>query len=655
MKILRRLKTLFKWFFLVILGFVLINILFYGLAYLNPKIEIKNANSFSFYDKNNELFFTGNNNKEWVKLEDISPNLINATIAIEDKYFYKHIGFDYLRMVKAMFTNIKSKDIVQGASTITQQYARNLYLNMEKTWKRKIDEAWLTLKLETHYTKDEILEGYLNTINYGQGVYGIENASKYYFNKSSKELSIAEASMLAGIPNSPANYSPLVDEYSAKKRQKIVLNAMKNNNYINNDEHTIAYNTKFTYYGKKDKYNLSTLMYYQDAVMDELEDLKSIPSSFLSTGGLKIYTSLDIEAQQIFEESMQKNIQDFPEAQMMGAMMNPSNGEIVALIGGTDYSKSQYNRATDAKRQVGSSMKPFLYYAALENGFTASTRFMSSPTTFTFGSNQTYSPKNYADKYPNKEISLASAIVYSDNIFAVKTHMFLGEDTLVKTSKRVGIDAKLEANPSLPLGTNEINLLDFVGGYGALANEGYKVEPHLIRKVEDSDGNVLYEAKKTKSKVLNKSTTFILNELLSNTYSYDFVDYSTPTLISIAPKLKNKYAIKSGSTDTDYWTVGYNKDLVLGVWYGYDDNKAIDSTESKVSKQIWADTIEGYFSTNTASWYDIPEDVVGVLINPVTGELAKETDSKKHICYYLKGTEPSTDSDQIIKDNFISE
>ena len=554
-------------------------------------------------------------------------------------------------MAKAMYLNIVNKDIVQGASTITQQYARNLYLTMEKTWKRKIDEAWLTIKLETHYSKDEILEGYLNTINYGQGVYGIENASQYYFGKSAKDLNVAESSMLAGIPNSPANYSPLVDEYSAKQRQKVVLNNMEKNNFITSIEKDIALNTILTYLGQKDKYNLSTLMYYQDAIMDELESIKSIPTSFLSTGGLKIYTSFDLEAQQTFEESMQKNMSSFPDSQIAGVMMEPNTGEIVALIGGTDYVKSQYNRATKSERQVGSSMKPFLYYAALENGFTASSRFMSSPTTFTFGSNQTYSPKNFAEKYPNKEISLAAALAYSDNIYAVKTHMFLGEDVLVDTAKRVGIDTKLDAIPSLPLGTNEINIIDFVGGYGAFANEGYEIEPHIIRKVVDSNGNVLYKAKTEKERVLNKSTVFILNELLSNTYSYDFIDYSTPTLISIAPKLSNKYAIKSGSTDTDYWTIGYNKNIVLGIWYGYDDGSNVDSSESKVAKQIWADTMENYFKNKTSSWYEIPEDVVGVLINPVTGELANETDSKKHICYYLKGTEPgSTAGDKLAED-----
>lgn len=435
-----------------------------------------------------------------------------------------------------------------------------------------------------------------------------------------------------------------------KKRQQIVLNMMSKNNYITTDEANTAYNTKLTYIGKKDKYNLATLMYYQDAVMDELSNIKSIPSSFLSTGGLKIYTSLDLEAQKIFEESMQKNITDSPEAQMAGAMMNPNNGEIVALIGGTDYTKSQYNRATKAKRQVGSSMKPFLYYAALENGFTASSKFLSAKTTFTFGENQSYTPKNFSDKYPNKEISLASALVYSDNIYAIKTHMFLGEETLVNTAKRVGIDAKLEAIPSLPLGTNEISVVDFIGGYGALANEGYKINPHLIRKVVDNNGNVLYQAKNNKERVLDKSNVFILNELLANTYSYDFVDYSTPTLISIAPKLSKKYAIKSGSTDTDCWTIGYNKDMVLGIWYGYDENNKVDSSESKVNKNIWADTMEEYFKNKTTSWYEIPENVVGVLINPITGELSKETDNKKHICYYIKGTEPNNESsDDIAK------
>ena len=637
--------------FIPIILVILANITLYIIALITPKVEIKTANSFSLYDINNELFFSGSSNSEWVKLEDISKNLINATISIEDKNFYKHQGFDYFRILKAMYLNIKNKNIVQGASTITQQYARNLYLDFDKTWKRKIDEAWLTIELESHYSKDEILEGYLNTINYGQGVYGIANASRYYFDKEAKDLTVAEASMLAGIPNSPSNYSPLIDEYSAKKRQKVVLEMMKNNKYISETEMNLAYNEELTYIGKKEKYDLSTLMYYQDAVMDELKNIKTIPNSFLKTGGLKIYTALDLIAQQDLENSMNEQMKNVPDAQISSVMMNPSNGEIIALLGGTNYVKSQYNRATNSKRQVGSTMKPFLYYAALENGFTSSTNFMSAPTTFTFGTDQTYSPKNFSDKYANKEISLAAAIAYSDNIYAVKTHMFLGEEALVDIANRVGIDEKLEAIPSLPLGTNEINLIDFVGGYASFANEGYKVEPHLIKKVLDSEGNLLYENNNSNERILNKSTVFILNELLSNTYSYDFVDYSTPTLISVAPKLTHKYAIKSGSTDTDYLTIGYNKDVLLGVWYGYDDNRKLESSESKISKQIWANTMELYLKDKDTTWYDIPDNVVGVLVNPISGNVVSESDSKKHICYYIKGTEPSSDTpDKILGD-----
>ena len=645
------LKKFFKAIFFCFITFILLHVILYTWAYFTPKINISSANNISIYDRDESIIFTGNNKKEWVNIEDVSKNLINATVSVEDKNYYKHLGFDYARIIKAMFLNIKNVKIVQGASSITQQYARNLYLSMEKTWSRKLNEAWITLELEMHYSKDEILEGYLNSINYGHGVYGIENASNYYFNKSSKDLSLAEASILAGIPNSPSNYSPLIDEYTAKKRQKVVLKSMVDNDYITKDEMDDAFNTPLTYVGKKEKYNLSTLMYYQDAVTKELEGISSIPKSLISTGGLKIYTVLDIDAQTNLEDAIKNNTLENTEAQVSCVMMRPENGEIIALAGGTDYSKSQYNRAINSKRQVGSTMKPFLYYGALSNGFTSSTTFLSSPTTFTFDEDKTYSPKNYGERYADKNISLASAIAFSDNIYAVKTHMFLGEEMLVNTAKSVGIDENLKALPSLPLGTIEINLMDFVGAYGALANLGYKIQPHLIKKVLDKDGNILYQAKNEVNKVLDSSNVFILNELLSNTYSYDFVDYTTPTLLSISPKLTNKYAIKSGSTNTDSLTIGYNKNVVLGVWYGYDDNKNLETSDSRISKNVWADTIEGYFKNNKAEWYDVPDDVVSILVNPITGKLATDNDKKKHIFYYLKGSEPTFDNlDNVIKD-----
>jgi 1A family penicillin-binding protein len=625
---------------ILIFSFFFLHAILYTIAKITPKIDIHNANSVFLYDKDENLFFQGNGEKEWISLNKMSKYIIDATISNEDKNFYSHAGFDYFRIIKSLYKNFTTKKYAQGASTITQQYAKNLYLDFDKTWKRKIEEAWLTVEIETHYTKDEILEGYLNTINYGNGVLGIENASKYYFNKSASDLSLAEASMLAGIPRSPNNYSPINNLEKAKKRQKIILNNMLANKCITKEESEKAYNIELTYYGIKENYNLSTLMYYQDAVMDELKSIDYIPESLIETGGLKIYTNLDVNAQKILENSINENIKDVNNLQVSSIVVEPSTGKIIALTGGTDYKKSQYNRAIKSKRQVGSTMKPFLYYAALENGFTSSTTFLSEPTIFTFDEDKTYEPQNYAEVYPNKSISMAAALAYSDNIYAVKTHLFLGEDTLVKTMRRVGVKGKLKSNPSLPLGTSELNIIDFLCGYSTLANEGKKNELFLIDKIENSEGKIIYQHNKNEETVLDKNIVFILNDLLTTTYDYNMIDYNSPSGLSIAVKLKHKWALKTGTTDTDAWSIGYNKDLLVGVWTGYDDNKILESGFSKYSKNIWADTAEGYLKDIETLWYEMPENVVGLLVNPIDGKLANEDSQKKRILYYLRGSEP---------------
>ena len=630
-----------KWLFIIIgiiFFFVIICFGIYLYARVQPKLPITGANGYHLYDINGDTYTASS--EESISLKDISKHLINATISIEDKNFYKHQGFDYLRILKAMFVNIKSGETLQGASTITQQYARNLFLDFDKTWDRKIKEAWITIRLETHYSKDDILEGYLNTINYG-GIFGIENASKYYFNKSAKDLTLAEASMLAGIPKNPSRYSPLIDEESAKSRQKIILNSMVKNGYITESQADSAYNTKLNYERSEDSDNLKMIMYYQDAVMDELKSIKTIPSSFLETGGLKIYTNLDMKAQKALEDSANKNITNV-DIQMAGIVMDPQTGKVLALSGGRDYNKSQYNRATMAKRQIGSTIKPFLYYSALENGFTPSTTFTSEKTTFSFSGNKTYTPKNYNDEYANGPISLAAAISYSDNIYAVKTHLFLGDDALPDILNRVGIDEKLNNLPSLALGAVEINMMDMMGAYSALANEGYKVEPYFISKVTDMDGNVLYEYKPNPENVLNKNTVYILNELLTTTYAAEFKDYNVPTCLSIAPKMTHKYAIKSGTTNTDNLIFGYNKDLVVGMWTGYDDNKDVSSSDSSNLKNAWVDIMESYLEgkTDEETWYETPSNVVGVAIDPISGKAATDS-SKAKVLYYIKGTEPT--------------
>ena len=514
----------------------------------------------------------------------------------------------------------------------------NRDIKFETDMSRKIEEAWLTIRLEANYSKKQILEGYLNTINYG-GVFGIQNASKYYFNKDAKDLDLAEATILAGIPKSPNNYSPINNEKAAKKRQLAILNSMIENKYINEDEKNKAYEKELSYNGYTEQHNLTTLMYYQDAVMKELKSIKSIPDSFLKTGGIKIYTNLDMNEQTILEESIKNNIKD-EDLQTAIIVTEPKSGKVIALAGGKDYSTSEYNRAISAKRQVGSTMKPILYYAALENGFTPSTTFTSEKTTFVFSENQTYSPKNYNEKYANKSISMASAIAYSDNIYAVKTHLFLGENTLVDMAKRIGIKTNLARIPSLALGSIEINLLEMATAYNTFANEGYKNDLYFINKVEDMYGNVLYEKKEYSEQVLNKSLVYVLNEMLTNTYSSAFIDYNYPTCINIAGKLSNKYAIKTGTTDTDHLIFGYNKDLLVGIWLGYDDNrKSLVSTSTDL-KNMWVDITEGYFKNHETSWYDTPSNVVGVLVDAISGDIATNESEHKKIMYYLKGTEP---------------
>ena len=631
-------KTIKFTLFLVFAGLLAISGL-YMYAKMNQKLEIKSANAFLMYDNNEELFFQGNGNQEWIDLEEISPYLINATLSTEDKRFYDHYGFDFIRIAKALYVNISSKQKKEGASTISQQYARNLFLNFDKTWERKLNEMWITIKLESHYKKDEILEGYLNTINYGHGMYGIENASKYYFDKSSKDLTLAEAALLTGIPKSPSYYSPFVNFDLAKKRQVNILYMMYKNGYITESEYETSKNEELKLIGKKESNEITSVAYYQDAVMKELEKL-NIPKSYLETGGIKIYTNLDMNAQKILEDSVNNNLDKDDDIQTSAVMMDPKTGKVIAIIGGRDYTTSQYNRAYSSERQVGSTMKPILYYAALENGFTSSTTFTSEATTFTFSNNQTYSPQNYGETYGGKPISLATAISYSDNIYAVKTHMFLGEETLVNMTKRLGITSRLEEVPSLALGTASINMLEFAAAYSAFANEGSKVKANFINKVEDLHGNILYQKNYENEVILNKSLTYILNNLLTTTYDSDYIDYSYPTAIGIAPKIKHTLALKSGTTDTDHWSIGYNQDIVTAVWVGYDDNKSLSVSDYKYSRNIWVEAMENYLKDKEDNWYEMPSNVVGVLVNPITGRPATNEDKIKKILYYIKGTEP---------------
>ncbi|MBR4178075.1 MAG: transglycosylase domain-containing protein [Bacilli bacterium] len=628
----KKISLIIKILILFLFTIIIVSLGLYVYAFITPKLSINTQDNIIFYDKNGNNMFENNNDK-YVKLDEINDNVKNAIISIEDKNFYNHKGFDFLRIIKAIFVNLFSGEIKEGASTISQQYVKNLYLTFDKTWKRKIEEAYLTIELETHYSKDDILEGYLNTIDFGAGNYGIKNASNYYFNKNPDELSLEEATILVGIPKSPTYYNPLINYKNAKKRQKDVLISMYNNNYINKEDIDKIYNKELSFYGKYKKDELSSINYYKDAVLYELSNIKEIPYSMLNLNGLKIYTNLDVNVQKELENNI-NNEMSKTTMQVASIVVEPKTGKIISLIGGKNYSISQFNRAIYSKRQVGSTIKPFLYYSALENGFTASTNFYSERTTFNLGDN-TYSPKNANNIYANRNISLLSAIAYSDNIYAMKTHLFLGADMLSKTIKRVKINEDVKEVASSALGTSEINIIDYSNGFITLANEGKHEKPHLIEKITDINDNIIYEYKYKNEQLLNNKYVFILNNLLTSTYNYSMINYTSPTLISISNELDSKFAVKSGSTSTDYWTIGYNNNYLVMVWAGNDDNKEVKSSESKITKKIWAKTINKI--NNDSSWYNIPDGITIDTIDIISGQ----PKDNGYICYYEKGSEPS--------------
>lgn len=588
----------------------------------------------------------------WVSLDDISKPLINATIAIEDRNYFNHNGFDYKRIAGAVLADVKAMAKVQGASTITQQYARNLFLEHEKTWNRKMTEALYTIRLELNYSKDDILEGYVNTIYYGHGVYGVEAAANYFFGKKANELTLAEASMLAGIPKGPSHYSPLNNETKAKHRQQLVLAAMIENKYITKNEAKKAFDTPLTYLKGETIQRETIAPYYQDVVKKELHSKLKLTKEMIETGGLRVYTSLDSNLQKISEEKVASTINSSSDIQVGFVAMDPNTGEVKALIGGRDYNESPFNRATQAERQPGSTFKPFLYYAALEKGFTPSTSIRSEVTTFTFDNGRSsYTPRNYKNYYPNDTITLAQAIAVSDNVYAVKTHLFLGEETLIKTAKSLGITSKLDNVPSLALGTSGVRVIDMVNAYSTIANGGDRREPVFITRVENYKGEVIYESENKPKSVLDPANAYVTTQLMTGMFDEKLNSYTSVTGSTISNKLTRYYAGKSGSTKTDSWMIGYSPELVAGVWTGYDKGQTMDLTaEKRYAKNIWASFMEEAHKDKPPSPFKPPEGVVGVYVNPDSGLLATKDCPVSRLTFYKNGTEPTEYCAEHIKD-----
>ena len=621
-------------FFLVIGG-----IYYYAKSQDAPPLWV--TQSSIFYAADQSIIGEAYNGEKryWVTLDEISPQLIDATIAVEDRRFFSHNGFDYRRIVGAILADIKARAKVQGASTITQQYARNLFLEHKKTFSRKLQEALYTIRMEIHYSKEEILEGYLNTIYYGHGAYGIESAAHYYFGKSAIDLTVEEASMLAGIPKGPSIFSPFNNEQRALERQKVVLYSMvANGNITANDVDTIL-EMPLQYGERKHLPKEYMAPYFQDAVRAVLRNELQLQEELLK-GGLHIYTTLDPNLQSIAEAEIAEGLKSEPELQVGFVAMNPNTGQVKALVGGRNYEESPFNRATQAERQPGSTFKPLLYYKALENGFTPSTPFRSEKTTFTFDEGRaTYMPKNFNNLYPNSELTMLQALPLSDNVYAVKTHLYLGEDQVADMARLLGITSSITPVPALALGTSPVKVIDMATAYSVFANGGKSAKPVFIEKVVTFKGEVLFERDKKREQILDKDKTFVLNHMMTGMFDPRLNGYTSVTGNKLVGTVTRPYAGKSGTTETDSWMIGYTPQLVSAVWTGFDDNKQMMRRDQLV-KYVWAGFMEKALLNRSVEAFRPTDGVVGVYVNPESGLLATENCPVSRLTYYEAGTEP---------------
>ena len=575
----------------------------------------------------------------WVDLDEISPFVTKALIATEDQNFYSHHGFDYTRIAGALLKDIKAMKKVEGASTITQQYARNLYLTYDKTWVRKINEALYAYRLETFYDKDQILEGYLNTVYFGHGMYGVEAASRYFFAKSAKDLTLPEAAALIAIPKGPSIYSPLANEEKNHQRQQLILSLMEQQNMITKDAKERAQQEKLAF--KYDEWDSGKINapYFIDTVWAEAQKILKKNGRSIEEGGWTIQTTLNPTHQIAAEEAIKKNLPNSG-LQVGFVSMDPKIGYITALVGGSQYTKSPFNRVTQAKRQPGSAIKPLLYATALEDNFSPLTFMDAEQTIFTYdGGRSEYEPKNVNGKFANHPLSLAQALAISDNIYAVKTFEEVGYRKFRQMLDRFGMGGSLQNTPSVALGTTEVSLKDITSAYNTIAAGGVKRTPITVLSIKDSNGKVLYKVKKHREskRVLKKDDNFILTQLMTGMFDPVFNDYAPATGVSIRNKQTRPYAAKSGTTLTDQMMIGFTPSLTAGVWNGYDQGKQMtDTADSRATKQIWIDFMENAHKDLPSEPFIAPDGVEAAIIDVETGGIATKSCSRQRVVYLKK-------------------
>jgi len=507
---------------------------------------------------------------EEVGLHEMSPYIPQAVIAIEDRRFYSHFGVDPIGLVRAAFQNVVTGDVSQGGSTITQQLAKNLYLQPDRTLKRKVQEALLAIWLERKYTKNQILEMYLNRVYFGSGAYGVEAASRRYFGKSAREVDLASAALLAGLLKAPSRLSPARDPQAAEARAQTVLSAMRSQGMIGDSELAAAISAPAV---RAASFWTGSEHYVADRIMEELPGLIGPVEK-----DVVVTTTIDLELQKAAEKSIQTAINEKGKelAVSQAALVSIDRaGGVRAMVGGYDYAHSQFDRASEARRQPGSAFKPFVFMAAMEQGRSPTSVRNDAPVQIA-----NWRPSNYQNKYLGP-ITLAEALARSSNSVAAQLTMEVGPKTVAEVATRMGIESKLRADGSIGLGTSEVTPLELTAAYVPFANGGYRPEIYFIEKVTDASGKVLFQEQGSNPpRVASPEIIGMMNYMMAGTISYGSgrsASFDWPA------------AGKTGTTQDsrDAWFVGYTANLVTGIWVGNDDGKPTKATGSSLPARMW--------------------------------------------------------------------
>jgi penicillin-binding protein 1A len=534
------------------------------------------------YDMKGKLLVSlhGEANREVVPLDKISPNLKRAIIAIEDSSFYYHPGINPGGVGRAFLVNFTQGETREGGSTLTMQLVKNLFLSPDRTISRKLAEAVLALRIEQVFTKNEILQMYLNQVYWGHNNYGVQTAAESFFGKSAEKLTLAESAMMAGIVSAPEDFSPFRNPKLAKQRQTIVLKRMRNLNWITAQEEKVALNQKLKY-GQVTAFQVSKSPYVTDAVNQELS--KRLGKGVLQKGGLRVQATVDLKMQKVAEETVQSYRGVGYADQIALVAVDPRTHFIKAVVGGVDYRKSQYNRATQALRQPGSAFKPFVYYTAFASGrYTPDSIVNDSPVGYREG-NEYYEPQNY-DRTFGGPMSVRQALAVSRNVPAIKIGQEIGLDKVIKVCKRLGITSPMEPFISLPLGSVEVTPLEMASAFATFANNGWQSPSTVIARVTDSIGNVVLDNTPKPKLVLDPWASASLNSALQSV-----IYGGTGERAAIGRQAAGKTG--TTSSERDIWFVGYVPQLSAAVWVGNDDNAPLGqgATGGTLVAPIWGE------------------------------------------------------------------